>query len=88
MEIIELVGYLIAIMVGALPIAYTYSKKLGDAMDIIYKIMNTVSVYLQGNLDHEWTEMEYAALGKSVVAISKSVDQSGAVDAVLNFKKV
>lgn len=86
MDPLTIIGYIISILVVAVPLAYTYSKKLGVALSIIYRLMNTVSTFMQGNLDHEWTDTEYAALGKSIVELTTEVHNNTGIDAVLNYK--
>ena len=87
MDPLTIIGYIISILVVAVPIAYTYSKKLGIALSIIYRLMNTVSTFMQGDLDHVWTDTEYATLGKSIVELTTEVHNNTSIDAVLNFKK-
>lgn len=85
MEPLTIIGYIIAALVVVVPVAYNYSRKLGIALEIIYQIMNIVSSYMKGDIDHEFTTEEKLDLADKVIALCKNVDQRVDIDAVLNF---
>lgn len=87
MEPITIVTYILSILVVAIPIFYTYSKKLAYAMTYLYEMLNIMSSYMKGALDHEWTDEEKIDLADKVIVLGKRLDADIDLDAVLNFVK-
>jgi hypothetical protein len=50
-------------------------------------MMNITSVYMAGNADHAFTDVEKIALADAIITLAKDVDANVNIDAVLNFKK-
>ena len=87
MEIITILGYIVAMLIAAIPIAYKYSTALARAMTYLYKLLNIISVYMKGNTDHTFTDAEKLALADQVIELGKEIDADPNVDAILNFIK-
>ena len=87
MEIITIVTYVLSILVVAIPIFYTYSKKLAYAMTYLYELLNIISSYMHGDLDHEFTDEEKLELADRVIVLGRRLDADIDLDAVLNFVK-
>ena len=87
MEIITIVTYILSILVVAIPIFYTYSKKLAYAMTYLYELLNIISSYMHGDLDHEFTVEEKLELADRVIVLGRRLDADIDLDAVLNFVK-
>jgi hypothetical protein len=87
MEPITIIGYILSALIVGIPLVYTYSKKLGLALSFIYEFLNIISSYMNGDLDHEFTDSEKLALADSVIALGKRIDENLDIDAILNFKK-
>ncbi len=87
MDPITIVTYALSILVVAIPIFYTYSKKLAYAMTYLYEMLNIMSSYMKGDLDHEWTDEEKIDLADKVIVLGKRLDADIDLDAVLNFIK-
>ena len=87
MEIITIVTYALSILVFAIPIFYTYSKKLAYAMTYLYEFLNIISSYMKGDLDHEFTDEEKIDLADKVIVLGKRLDADIDLDAMLNFVK-
>jgi hypothetical protein len=87
MDPLTIVGYIISILIVAVPIAYTYSKKLGLALSIIYELMNVVSSYMNGDIDHVFTDAEKIDLADKVIVVAKRINDNVKIDAVLNYKE-
>ena len=87
MEIITIVTYILSILVVAIPIFYTYSKKLAYAMTYLYEMLNIISSYMHGDLDHEFTVEEKLELADRVIVLGRRLDADIDLDAVLNFVK-
>ena len=87
MDPITIVTYALSILVVAIPIFYTYSKKLAYAMTYLYELLNIMSSYMKGDLDHEWTDEEKIDLADKVIVLGKRLDADIDLDAVLNFVK-
>ena len=87
MEIITIVTYILSILVVAIPIFYTYSRKLAYAMTYLYESLNIISSYMKGDLDHEFTDEEKLDLADKVITLGKRLDADIDLDAVLNFVK-
>ena len=87
MEPITIVTYILSILVVAIPIFYTYSKKLAYAMTYLYEMLNIISSYMHGDLDHEFTVEEKLELADRVIVLGRRLDADIDLDAVLNFVK-
>ena len=87
MDPITIIGYIIAVLVVVLPTAYAYSRKLGLAMTYIYQLLNIISSYLKGDLDHEWTDDEKLKLADDVITLGHQINNDVNINAVLNFFK-
>lgn len=87
MDPITIVTYALSILVVAIPIFYTYSKRLAYAMTYLYELLNIMSSYMKGDLDHEWTDEEKIDLADKVIVLGKRLDADIDLDAVLNFVK-
>ena len=87
MEIITIVTYILSILVVAIPIFYTYSKKLAYAMTYLYELLNIISSYMKGDIDHEFTDEEKLDLADKVIILGKRLDADVDLDAILNFVK-
>ena len=87
MEPITIVTYILSILVVAIPIFYTYSKKLAYAMTYLYEMLNIISSYMKGDTDHEFTVEEKLDLADKVIVLGKRLDADIDLDAVLNFVK-
>lgn len=87
MDPITIVTYALSILVVAIPIFYTYSKKLAYAMTYLYEMLNIISSYMKGDLDHEFTDEEKLELADRVIVLGRRLDADIDLDAVLNFVK-
>jgi hypothetical protein len=87
MDPITIVTYALSILVVAIPIFYTYSKKLAYAMTYLYELLNIMSSYMKGDTDHEFTDEEKIDLADKVIVLGKRLDADIDLDAVLNFVK-
>ena len=87
MEIITIVTYILSILVVAIPIFYTYSKKLAYAMTYLYEFLNIISSYMNGDIDHTFTDEEKLDLADKVITLGKRLDADVDLDAILNFVK-
>ena len=87
MEPLTVITYVLSILVVAIPIFYTYSKKLAYAMTYLYEMLNIISSYMNGDIDHKWTNEEKLDLADKVIVLGKRLDADIDLDAVLNFVK-
>lgn len=87
MDPITIVTYALSILVVAIPIFYTYSKRLAYAMTYLYELLNIMSSYMKGDTDHEFTVEEKLDLADKVIVLGKRLDADIDLDAVLNFVK-
>ena len=86
MEPITAIGYIIAALVVAIPLAYNYSKKLALVMQVIYELLNIVSSFMKGDLDHEFTPEEKIDLADKVIPLCRRIHDNVNINAILNFK--
>jgi len=87
MEPLTIIGYIAAALVVAIPIAYNYSKKLALALSFIYELLNVVSSFMKGDLDHEFTPEEKIDLADQVIPLCRRIHDNINIDAILNFKR-
>lgn len=87
MEPLTILTYVLSILVVAIPIFYTYSKKLAYAMTYLYELLNIISSYMKGDLDHEFTDEEKIDLADKVIVLGRRLDADIDLDAVLNYVK-
>ena len=87
MEPLTIIGYILSALIVAIPLAYNYSKKLALAMSFVYDLLNIISVYMNGDVDHVWTPEEKIALADAVIPLGIKINDNVSIDAVLNYKK-
>jgi len=87
MDPITILSYILTVLIVAIPIALNYSRKLALAMSFLYDILNIISTYMRGDIDHEFTPEEKLALADTVIALGIRIHENTGVDAILNYRK-